>query len=99
MSGDLFDKAVQSEAYAPRTERCFVITPIGSETDPIRRHIDGVIKAAIQPAFEDKYEVFASHMISQPGTITKQIIQEIYCDKLVIANLTCLLYTSDAADE
>ena len=88
MSGDLFDKAVQSEAYTPRTERCFVITPIGSETDPIRRHIDGVIKAAIQPAFEDKYEVFASHMISQPGTITKQIIQEIYCDKLVIANLT-----------
>ena len=32
-------------------ERCFVVTPIGSEGDPIRRHIDGVIKAAIKPVF------------------------------------------------
>lgn len=24
-------------------ERCFVVTPIGSEGNPIRRHIDGVI--------------------------------------------------------
>ncbi|MBS7226289.1 MAG: hypothetical protein KH050_13330 [Clostridiaceae bacterium] len=69
-------------------DRCFVITPIGSESDPIRRHIDGIIEAVIEPALSDKYEVVVSHKINEPGTITKQIIKEIYEDKLVIVNLT-----------
>lgn len=55
---------------------------------PIRRHIDGIIDAAIKPALEDSYEIIVSHKISEPGSITKQIISEIYNDDLVIANLT-----------
>ena len=31
-------------------EKGFIITPIGDDTDPIRRHIDGIIDAAIRPA-------------------------------------------------
>ena len=69
-------------------KKCFIITPIGSETDPIRRHIDGIINAAIRPALEDKYEIIVAHNITEPGSITKQIISEIYRDELVIANLT-----------
>lgn len=70
-------------------ERCFVVTPIGSEGDPIRRHIDGVIKAAIKPVLEaDGYQVIAAHTMSESGTIDKQIFKELYEDKLVIANLT-----------
>lgn len=69
-------------------EKCFVITPIGNESDPIRRHIDGIIEAVIEPALSDKYEVVVSHKINEPGTITRQIIKEIYEDKLVIVNLT-----------
>lgn len=68
--------------------RCFIITPIGSESDPIRRHIDGIINAAIRPALESNYIIEVAHKISEPGTITKQIINEIYNDDLVIANLT-----------
>lgn len=71
-----------------KKDRCFVITPIGDETDPIRRHIDGIIEAVIKPALSDKYEVVVSHKISEPGIITRQIIKEIYEDKLVIVNLT-----------
>lgn len=70
-------------------ERCFVVTPIGSEGDSIRRHIDGVIKAAIKPVLEaDGYQVIAAHTMSESGTIDKQIFKELYEDKLVIANLT-----------
>ena len=36
-------------------EKCFIITPIGDDTDPIRRHIDGIIDAAIRPALGEKY--------------------------------------------
>ena len=88
MSGDLFEQTIQNEKKACEPERCFVITPIGSAQDPIRRHIDGIIDGVIKPAFEGKYEVIASHKIAEPGTITKQIIREICCDKLAVVNLT-----------
>ena len=71
-----------------KSRKCFIITPIGKETDPIRRHIDGIIDAAIIPALGNKYEIVVAHKITTPGTITKQIINEIYSDELVIANLT-----------
>ena len=69
-------------------DRCFIITPIGDDSDPIRRHIEGIIDAAIRPALCDKYELVVAHKISEPGSITKQIIKEIDSDKLAIANLT-----------
>lgn len=69
-------------------KRCFIITPIGSESDPIRRHIEGIIEAAIRPALKDKYNLIVAHKISEPGSITKQIVTEIYNAELVIANLT-----------
>ena len=69
-------------------DKCFIITPIGDDTDPIRRHIEGIIDAALRPALEDKYDLVVAHRISEPGSITKQIITEIYSAKLVVANLT-----------
>lgn len=69
-------------------DKCFIITPIGDDTDPIRRHIEGIIDAALRPALEDKYDLVVAHRISEPGSITKQIITEIYYAKLVVANLT-----------
>lgn len=69
-------------------KRCFIITPIGNDNDSIRRHIDGIIDAAIKSALEPDYEVVAAHKITETGTITKQIIKEIYQDELAIANLT-----------
>ena len=55
-------------------ERCLAVTPISSEGDPIRRHIDGVIKAAIKPVLEaDGYQVIAAHSLIVSGSIDKQI--------------------------
>ena len=69
-------------------KRCFIVTPIGSENDPIRRHIEGIFEAAIRHALEDKYKLIVAHKIYEPGSITKQVISEIYNAELVIANLT-----------
>ena len=71
-----------------KKDKCFIITPIGDDSDPIRRHIEGIIDAALTPALGDKYEIVVAHKISEPGSITKQIISEIYNAKLVIANIT-----------
>lgn len=71
-------------------ERCFIITPIGNKNEEIRRHINGIIDAVIKPLLKNDYDVIVSHEISDLGSINKQIIREIYNDKLVIANLTAV---------
>lgn len=75
---------------AKKKDRCFIITPIGKETDDIRRHIDGIIEAVIKPVIEEDYDVIVSHKMNDLGSINKQVIKEIYNDKLVIANLTSI---------
>lgn len=77
-----------SEQDKIKKKTCFIITPIGNATDPIRRHIDGVIEAAITPVLKDNYEIITPHKLPNPGSINKQIIQNIYESDLVIANLT-----------
>ncbi len=72
-----------------KLKKCFIITPIGSENSEIRRQIDGVIDACIKPALAD-FKVFVSHRICTTGSINNQIINHIYEDDLVIANLTSL---------
>lgn len=79
------DSNVMEKEVKPK---CFIITPIGSPADSIRRHIDGIIHAAIVPALENKYEINVAHEMDEIGSITRQVIEEIYTSELVIANLT-----------
>ncbi|WP_314724933.1 hypothetical protein [Enterocloster bolteae] len=67
---------------------CFIITPIGNEDTPIRRHIDGIIDAVISPVMENDYNILVAHRLFDIGSINKQIIELIYKSDLVIANLT-----------
>lgn len=68
---------------------CFIITPIGDETDPIRRHIDGIIEAVFEPVLEmHNYRAYVPHQMAMPGPIDNQIIKKIYSCDLVIVNLT-----------
>lgn len=71
-------------------KRCFVITPIGPDDSDIRRAADGIIDAVIKPILEPMgfSEVTASHSVDRPGSITRQAIERILTDALVIANLT-----------
>ena len=74
--------------------KCFIITPIGDSASEIRRHIDGIIDAAIIPALQStesiEYEVIVPHRKYESTTITKQIYTDLYKSDLVIANLTGL---------
>ena len=70
------------------TKKCFIITPIGEANDKIRRHIDGIIHAAIEPALKGEFVICVAHEMPKIGSINKQVIEEIYSSDLVIANLT-----------
>lgn len=68
-----------------------MITPIGGNDSETRRLTNGLINAVIRPTVEDKgFEFHVSHEISESGSITRQIIQHLVHDELVIANLTNL---------
>lgn len=69
---------------------CFIITPIGEEGSETRKHIDGVIKGAVDPALENKYDIIPPHEINQIGSVTDDVLNYILTSDLVVANLTGL---------
>ena len=72
-------------------KKCFIITPIGHEGSEIRKKADGVIDAVLRPVLSElDYEILVPHQMSNPGSITSQVIDHILNDELVIANLTGL---------
>lgn len=69
---------------------CFIITPIGGDDQPIRRHIDGIIDESIAPALKDKFVIQVAHRMYDIGSINSKIISSVFNADLVIANLTSL---------
>jgi len=80
-------KEIQEESIQNKT--CFIISPLGKDNSETRRKADGLINAVIRPILSDlNFKVVAPHDIATPGSITRQVIQHLLEDDLVIANLT-----------
>jgi hypothetical protein len=69
--------------------RAFVISPIGEPGSDVREHADDVFKWIIKPAMDQcGIEAVRSDHLTEPGTISQQMLKEILSDDLCIAVLT-----------
>lgn len=69
--------------------KCFVIGPIGTEGSEDREHSDKVLRYLIRHTLEPLgFEVVRADEISEPGSITSQVVQRIVDSDLVVADLT-----------
>ncbi|MFC1717309.1 hypothetical protein ACFL6S_26860 [Candidatus Poribacteria bacterium] len=87
--------AQQKKAQEKRTQQeepktCFVICPIGDDGSPDRKRSDEVLKFIIAPAIGQRGygPPVRADEISEPGNITRQVIQRVTEADLVIADLT-----------
>lgn len=81
-----------SKNIVPEAKKnCFIVTPIGGNLSEVRRATDGLISSVLRPVLIDLgYEVHVAHEISLTGSITRQVVQHLLDDDLVVANLTTL---------
>lgn len=86
----MVDKMTKNNKTEFRKDKktCFIITPIGDDFSDIRRYADDIVDECIISVLEPEYNVVVAHRISETGSITKQIINNIYNADIVIANLT-----------
>jgi hypothetical protein len=74
---------------ADTASECFVICPIGAEKSEVRARSDKILKHVIRPVAEEcGYKAIRADEISEPGSITTQIINHILNAEMLVADLT-----------
>jgi hypothetical protein len=70
-------------------KKCFVIAPIGGPDSATRVRSNKVLDFVIKPVLEPAgYDVLRADQLGKPGMVTRQVIDHIATDDLVIADLT-----------
>lgn len=68
---------------------CFVITPIGDEGSPERKHADAMLRHLISPVLkEHNLTAIRADQIAKPGHITKQTVEHIAFCRVCITDLS-----------
>lgn len=68
---------------------CFIITPIGEDGSPERKHADAMLRHLITPVLTElKLKPIRADKISKPGHITKQVVEHIAYCKICITDLS-----------
>lgn len=70
---------------------CFFIAPIGAEDSEPRQHSDAILSSYVEKALatvEPKLRVVRADKITQPGMITKQVLEYLLKSRLVVADLS-----------
>ncbi|TDO21900.1 hypothetical protein [Pedobacter duraquae] len=84
-------KEQEAEENPAELKDCFIITPIGGLGSETFKKADGLIKSVIDPVLREfGFKAVPAYLISVGGSITKQVIEHVINDELVIANLTGL---------
>ncbi len=79
----------ESDSTTDFTTACFVITPIGEEGSPERKHADMMLKHLIVPVLEEhNIKAIRADRISKPGHITKQTVEHIAYSRVCITDLS-----------
>jgi hypothetical protein len=81
--------AAAGESATDYGKACFIITPIGEEGTPERKHADAMLRHLISPVLEQfNLNPVRADKISKPGHITKQVVENIAFCKLCITDLS-----------
>ncbi|MEU6377799.1 hypothetical protein [Streptomyces sp. NPDC046909] len=73
----------------PAEKQCFYIAPIGMPGSDIRLRSDQILRHVVRPAVEScGYSATRGDQIDGSGLITTQVLQRIFDDDLIIADLT-----------
>ena len=70
---------------------CFFIAPIGKDDSEHRKHSDAILSSYVERALatvEPKLRVVRADKITQPGMITKQVLEYLLKSRLVVADLS-----------
>ncbi|MGE8466125.1 MAG: hypothetical protein ACN6QE_08320 [Pseudomonas putida] len=83
------DSKKQNTTEEVVSKKAFIVTPIGGADSATRRAADGLISSVLKPLLTELgYETYVAHEISLTGSISRQVIEHILEDDLVVANLS-----------
>jgi len=80
-----------ADKHENRKKLCFVIGPIGDPDSDVRRDADWLLKGIIKPVIQESfpaYYVERADDISEPGSISSQVITRLLDAPLVIADMS-----------